>query len=115
MKGEEDLIELFANRIDTNTCAHMNMQSEARWFALRLNLMPCLNILAVTILLVFFSSQVHPSLIALTLIYAISIPKSFQLSTRQFSDADMLMTSAERIKFMKQSSFEIILYIINLV
>ncbi|CAF1062603.1 unnamed protein product [Adineta steineri] len=90
-------IELFTNRIDKNTRAYINMQGAARWFALRLNLLSFINTFSTAILLIIFRNEIDSSLIALCLMYTISIPKSFQLSIQQFFDADLLMTSVERI------------------
>jgi ATP-binding cassette subfamily C (CFTR/MRP) protein 4 len=97
LKGTEGLIKLFNDIIDSNTPAYMNMQGAARWFALRLNLIPFLNTLSTTLLLIFLSSHIGSSLIALCLMYIISIPKSVQLSIQPFLGADILMTSTERI------------------
>jgi ABC-type multidrug transport system fused ATPase/permease subunit len=95
--AKDHLIKLFANRIDKNICAYINMEGASRWFAVRLGVMTFFNTLIITILMIVYRNEIQPSLIALCLTYAISIPKSLQLTIQQMSNATLLMTSAERI------------------
>ena len=69
-KVQDHFIQLFTDRIDRNTRAYINMQGAARWFSMRLNLLPFINTFATAILLVIFRNEIDSSLIALCLMYA---------------------------------------------
>ncbi|CAF3667384.1 unnamed protein product [Adineta steineri] len=97
LKSKDHLIKLFTDKIDRYTCLYINMQGASRWFAMRLNFIPFLNTFVTIILFVIFRDEIDSSLIALGLTYAISIPKWFQLAIQQWSEADLLMLSAQRI------------------
>ncbi|CAF5001895.1 unnamed protein product, partial [Rotaria sp. Silwood1] len=77
-KAENSFIQLISNRIDVNTSACINVQAASQPFALLL-------------------AVVYSSTAALSLISAISITLSFQWGVRRLSEADILMTSGERI------------------
>ncbi|CAF4896942.1 unnamed protein product, partial [Rotaria sp. Silwood1] len=77
-KAENSFIQLISNRIDANTSACINVQASSQPFALLLSI-------------------VYSSTAALSLISAISITLSFQWGVRRLSEADILMTSGERI------------------
>ncbi|CAF4538533.1 unnamed protein product, partial [Rotaria sp. Silwood2] len=78
LKAENSFIQLISDRIDTNTSAYINMQAASNLLALGL-------------------AMVYSSTAALSLISAISITVSFQWAVRRLSEADILMTSGERI------------------
>ena len=96
-KMEDQLMKLFNDRIDRNTRAYMNLQGSTRWFGARLSLLSFINTFLITIFLVTYRDRMPPTLIALCLIYLISIPKSLQLAVQNWSEVNLLMTSAERI------------------
>ncbi|CAF1102199.1 unnamed protein product [Adineta steineri] len=94
---QEHFMTVFTDRIDRNTRTSINTRGAGRWFAMRLNLLPFINTFATAILLVIYRHEIDSSLSAFLLMYAISIPKSFQLALQQLFEADLLMTSVERI------------------
>ncbi|CAF3075865.1 unnamed protein product [Rotaria sp. Silwood2] len=96
-KAENSFIQLISNRIDVNTSACINVQAASQPFALLLSLVCSLNFLVTSVQIVLFHNQIDSSKVALSLISAISIALSFQWGVRRLSEADILMTSGERI------------------
>ena len=103
---QNHLTTLFAERIDRNTRAYINMQGALRWFALRLGLASFVNVFLITIVLVIYRKSIDSSLLALCLSYVISIPRSFQATIQLWQDVSFLMVSAERINEYAQLSSE---------
>jgi ABC-type multidrug transport system fused ATPase/permease subunit len=96
-KVQDHFIKRFTDMVDRNTRVYINMQGAERWFCMRLNLLPCINIFATAVILVVFRHEIGSSLIALCLSYAISVPKSLQWAIRNLLEAEFFSISAERI------------------
>ena len=96
-KAENSFIQLFSNRIDVNTSAYLIVQAASQWVALRLVIVCSLILLVTSVSLVLFRDQIDSSTAALSLVSAIYIILTFQVTVRKFLDADILMTSGERI------------------
>jgi ABC-type multidrug transport system fused ATPase/permease subunit len=96
-KAKDTFIRLFCDRIDANTCAYTIVQAASQWLSVRLSGICWLILLAVSIQIVFFRSEMDSSAAALSLMSAMNVSLWFQWAVRQLSDADILMTSVERI------------------
>jgi ABC-type multidrug transport system fused ATPase/permease subunit len=96
-KAENSFIQLVSDRIDVNTSAYICEQAASQWFALRLSVACSLILLVTCVRIVFFSNQIDSSAAALSLTSAICVLLSFHWAIRKLSEADMFMTSGERI------------------
>lgn len=98
LKVKDYFLKILINRIDANTRAYMNMIVASHWFGLILDLLN--NIFSVTAvaLTVIFYERMNQSLITLMLMYSVTIKGYFQWGLRQGIEAQILMTSAERIE-----------------
>ena len=94
---QEDFIQLFINRVDTNSRAFFILIAAVRWFGLRLDLMTSVLSLITSILTIAFRHRIDPSSAALSLMYCINLTMLFQWAVRQSAEAENYMTSAERI------------------
>ncbi|CAM4855736.1 unnamed protein product [Rotaria socialis] len=94
---QEDFIQLFINRIDTNSRAFFILIAAVRWFGLRLDLMTSLLSLITSALTIALRHRIDPSSAALSLMYCINLTMLFQWAVRQSAEAENYMTSAERI------------------
>lgn len=94
---QEDFVQLFINRVDTNSRAFFILIAAVRWFGLRLDLMTSLLSLITSVLTIAFRHRIDPSLAALSLMYCINLTMLFQWAVRQLAEAENYMTSAERI------------------
>ncbi|CAF1554367.1 unnamed protein product [Rotaria sp. Silwood1] len=92
-----DFLNMFIDRIDTNSRAYFILFTAARWFGLRLDLITSLLTLVTAILAVALRHQMDPSAAALSISYCISLTGLFQWAIRQSAEAENFMTSAERI------------------
>ncbi|CAF3345421.1 unnamed protein product [Rotaria sp. Silwood2] len=92
-----DFLNMFMERIDSNSRAYFILFTAARWFGLRLDLMTSLLTLVTAILAVALRHQIDPSAAALSISYCISLTGLFQWAIRQSAEAENFMTSAERI------------------
>ncbi|CAF0883854.1 unnamed protein product [Rotaria sp. Silwood1] len=92
-----DFLNMFMERIDTNSRAYFVVFTTARWFGLRLDLMTSLLTLVTAILAVALRHQIDPSAAALSISYCITLTGLFQWGIRQSAEAENFMTSAERI------------------
>jgi ABC-type multidrug transport system fused ATPase/permease subunit len=92
-----DFLNMFMERIDTNSRAYFFLVAAARWFGLRLDLMTSLLTLVTAILVVALRDQIDPSAAALSISYCINLTGLFQWAIRQSAEAENFMTSAERI------------------
>ncbi|UJR38401.1 hypothetical protein I4U23_031070 [Adineta vaga] len=94
---QNDFIELFINRVDTNSRAFFILIAAVRWFGLRLDLMTSILSLITSVLTIAFRHQIDPASAALSLMYCINLTMLFQWAVRQSAEAENYMTSAERI------------------
>ncbi|CAF1472632.1 unnamed protein product, partial [Adineta ricciae] len=94
---QQDFVDLFINRVDTNSRAFFILIAAVRWFGLRLDLMTSLLSLITSVLTIAFRHQIDPSSAALSLMYCINLTMLFQWAVRQSAEAENYMTSAERI------------------
>ena len=94
---ENQLIELFLEKINRNTRAAFIFACSGRWFGLRLDLMTCCLTFLTAILSVALRQNMDPSSVALGLSYCITLTALFQWAVRQSAEVENFMTSAERI------------------
>lgn len=93
----KDFLNMFMEKIDTNSRAYFSLLATAHWFGLRLDLMASLLTLATAVLAVALRHQIDPSAAALSITYCITLTGLFQWAVRQSTVAENFMTSAERI------------------
>lgn len=96
-KVKDDFIQTFMNRIDASTRSYINMIGDSRWLGIRLDLMGALLFFVIAVLAIALRDKMDPSLITLSLMYSTTIAVWFQWGVRQLTEAENLMTSAERI------------------
>ncbi|CAF1164650.1 unnamed protein product, partial [Didymodactylos carnosus] len=96
-KAENDFIDSFIDKVNTNSRALFVVGCSARWFGLRLDLMACLFTLFTAVLSVALRNTMNASSVALSLTYCISLTNVFQWGVRQSTETEIYMTSAERI------------------
>ncbi|CAF4154094.1 unnamed protein product, partial [Adineta steineri] len=94
---QDDFLNMFMDRIDTNSRAYFILSTSAYWFGLRLDVLVSFLTLITALLAVFFRHQILPSAAALSFIYCISLTGLFPWAMRQSAEAENSMTSAERI------------------
>jgi ATP-binding cassette subfamily C (CFTR/MRP) protein 4 len=94
---QEDFVQIFINRVDTNSRAFFILIAAVRWFGLRLDLMTSILSLITSVLTIAFRHRIDPSSAALSLMYCINLTMLFQWAVRQSAEAENYMTSAERI------------------
>lgn len=94
---QDDFLNMFMQRIDTNSRAYFILFASGRWFGLRLDHMTSLITLLTAILAVALRHQMNPSTAALSISYCITLTGLFQWGIRQLAEAENFMTSAERI------------------
>jgi ATP-binding cassette subfamily C (CFTR/MRP) protein 4 len=92
-----DFVNMFMERIDTNSRPYFILVAAGSWFGLRLDLMTSSLTLVASVLAVALRHQVDPAAAALSMIYSINLTDTFQWGTRQSAEAENFMTSAERI------------------
>jgi ATP-binding cassette subfamily C (CFTR/MRP) protein 1 len=96
-KTENRFIQLISDRIDANTSSYIIVQAASQWVALRLQVVCSIIVLVTSIQIVLSRNSVDAPKAALSLTFAICVLFPFQWTVRKFSEADILMTSAERI------------------
>ncbi|CAM4787371.1 unnamed protein product [Rotaria magnacalcarata] len=94
---QDDFVNMFMERVDTNTRAYTFLIAAGRWFGLQLSYMTSLLTLVTAILIVILHDKIDPSAAALSITFCISLTNLFQWTVRQSAEAENLMTSAERI------------------
>ncbi|CAF1158273.1 unnamed protein product [Rotaria sordida] len=94
---QDGFLNMFMERIDTNSRAYFILFATTRWFGLRLDMITSLLTLATAILAVALRHQLDPSAAALSISYCITLTALFQWAMRQSAEAENFMTSAERI------------------
>ncbi|CAF1302261.1 unnamed protein product [Adineta steineri] len=94
---QDDFVQLFIERVDTNSRAFFIVISAVRWFGLRLDLMTSLLTFATSALTIAFRHDINAPSAALSLMYCINLTMLFQWAVRQSAEAENFMTSAERI------------------
>ncbi|CAF4939985.1 unnamed protein product, partial [Rotaria sp. Silwood1] len=94
---QEQFLNMFIERIDTNSRAYFLLFATARWFGLRLDIVASLLTLITALLAVVLRHQIDPSAAALSISYCITLTGLFQWAIRQSTEAENFMTSAERI------------------
>ena len=94
---QKNFLEMFIERIDTNSRAYFILSTTARWFGLRLDFIASLLTLVTALLAVALRHQIDPSAAALSITYCITLTGLFQWAVRQSAEAENFMTSAERI------------------
>jgi len=94
---QEDFLNMFVERIDTNARASFILFSTTHWFGIRLDLMASLLTLVTAVLGIALHHQIDPSIAALSITYCITLTGLFQWAIRQSAEAENFMTSAERI------------------
>jgi ATP-binding cassette subfamily C (CFTR/MRP) protein 4 len=92
-----DFLNMFMERIDTNSRAYFILSATSYWFGLRLDYMTSLLTLVTAVLAVVLRHQIDPSAAALSISYCITLTGLFQYAVRQSAEAENFMTSAERI------------------
>jgi len=92
-----DFLNMYMERIDTNSRVHFILLTTERWFGLRLDHMTSLLTLVTAILAVALRHQIDPSAAALSMTYCITLTGLFQMAIRESAEAENHMTSAERI------------------
>lgn len=93
----EQFLDMFIERIDTNSRAYFIVSATGRWFGLRLDFIASLLTLVTALLAVALRHQIDPSAAALSITYCVSLTGLFQWAVRQSAEAENFMTSAERI------------------
>jgi ATP-binding cassette subfamily C (CFTR/MRP) protein 4 len=96
-KMENEFVQLFINKINTNTRAFFIFSCSGRWFGLRLDLMTCCLTFLTAILSVALRNSMDASSVGLGLSYCIGLTALFQWAVRQSAETENFMTSAERI------------------
>jgi ABC-type multidrug transport system fused ATPase/permease subunit len=96
-KAESSFIQLISNKIDANTTAYLTVQAASHWLAVRLYFICSLVLLIASIQMVSFRHQTDIPTASLTLMSAIYLSLWFQWAVRQLCEADILITSGERI------------------
>jgi ABC-type multidrug transport system fused ATPase/permease subunit len=94
---ENDFVNLFIEKINTNTRAFFVFSCSGRWFGLRLDLMTCCLTFLTAILSVALRNSMDASSVGLGLTYCINLTALFQWAVRQSAETENFMTSAERI------------------
>jgi ABC-type multidrug transport system fused ATPase/permease subunit len=92
-----DFLNMYMERIDTNSRAYFILFAAARWFGLRLDNLTSLLTLVTAILAVALRDKIDPSAAALSISYCITLTGLFQWGIRQSAETENFMTSAERI------------------
>ncbi|CAF3150151.1 unnamed protein product [Rotaria sp. Silwood2] len=93
----DDFLNMYMEKIDTNTRAYFALVATGRWLGLQLSYMTCSLTLITAILAVTLRQQIDPSAAALSITYCITITTLFQWAVRQSVEAENFMTSAERV------------------
>ncbi|CAF4295073.1 unnamed protein product [Rotaria sp. Silwood2] len=83
--------------MDVNTSAYIIVQAATQCFAFILTVLGSFILLATSIRIALLSNQIDSPDTVLSLISAVFIASCFQWSLRKFVEADILMTSAQRI------------------
>ncbi|CAF5119165.1 unnamed protein product, partial [Rotaria sp. Silwood1] len=96
-KAEKSFIQLISKKMDVNTSAYIIVQAATECFAFILTVLGSFILLATSIRIALLSNQIDSSDSALSLISTVFIASCFQWSLRKFVEADILMTSAQRI------------------
>ena len=96
-KTEAYFLHLLFDCIDANTRASFTMASASHWFGLCLDLTTNVFCVAMIALTVSLHNLLDPSLSVLLLMYSLTIKGYFQWGLRQAIEAQILMTSVERI------------------
>ncbi|CAF3162568.1 unnamed protein product [Rotaria sp. Silwood2] len=96
-KVQDDFLNSFMDKINTNTRAVFIFICSSRWFGLRLDLLTCCLTFLTAILSVILRQNLDPSAIALGLVYVINLSELFQWGVRQSAETENYMISAERI------------------
>ena len=94
---QDDFLNMFIERIDTNSRAYFILTATGRWFGVRLDLMASLLTLVTATLVIVLRHQIDPSAAALSISYCITLTGLFQWAIRQSTEVENFMTSAERI------------------
>ncbi|CAF2705919.1 unnamed protein product [Rotaria sp. Silwood2] len=94
---QEGFLNMFMERIDTNSRAFFTFFATTFWFGLRLDIMISLLTFVTATLSVVLRHQIDPSTAALSISYCITLTGLFQWGIRQSAAAENFMTSAERI------------------
>ncbi|UJR06718.1 hypothetical protein I4U23_011005 [Adineta vaga] len=94
---QDDFLNMFMERIDTNSRAYFILSTSAYWFGLRLDVIVSFLTLVTALLAVALRHQIESSAAALSLTYCISLTGLFPWAMRQSAEAENFMTSAERI------------------
>ena len=85
------------NRIDNNMRVSSLTLGAGKWFGLRLDLMAACFSFFISIISIIYRDKINSSLVALSLLYSISMTSSLQWGVRQLLEVEALMASAERI------------------
>ncbi|CAF3717749.1 unnamed protein product [Rotaria sp. Silwood1] len=96
-KAQNAAIRSFMTVVDANARPYLYMAGATRWFCCRIDLMTTLLTLFVGVFVVVLRNKANPELLILSLLYTININNWFQFGMRRLTEAQNLMTSAERI------------------
>lgn len=94
---QDDLLDMFMEKLDANSRAYFVLLAAARWFSFQLSNMVSLLTLVTAILAIALRHQLSPSAAALSIAYCIRLADIFQWAVRQSAEAENYMTSSERI------------------
>lgn len=94
---QRQLCEKVFRLIDKNTKAFFTFWVAARWLALRLDMLIVLLQTTMAILAVTLRSSVDPSIIALALVYSLTLSGMLQFTVRLYVEVQNYFTSIERL------------------
>ena len=96
-KAEKDFVSLLSNKIDANTSAYLNVQAASQLFSVLFNAIWALMLSVICIQIIYSNNKKDSAAAALSITCAIYASSWFQWGIRQLFEADMMMTSGERI------------------
>ncbi|CAF3596244.1 unnamed protein product [Rotaria sp. Silwood1] len=94
---ENDFVNMFMERVDTNSRAYFVLLAAGRWLGMQLSYMTSLLTVVTAVLAVAVLRQKDPSGAALSITYCITLTTLFQWAVRQSVEAENFMTSTERV------------------
>ena len=94
---KDSFTQLFTDRIDMNTRAYLSMHATAQWLALAIECVANLFMFGTAVFMIILRDKIPPSIIALSLMYTLSVSMWLQWTIRLLLETNILMGSAERI------------------
>ncbi|CAF3075845.1 unnamed protein product [Rotaria sp. Silwood2] len=96
-KAEKSFVQIISDKIDANTSAYITVQGALQWLSVILNVTCCLILLVSSLRVVASHNQMDTSTVALSLMSSMFLSLWLQWAFRELSEANIMMTSAERI------------------